>query len=169
MRTLYYCHINSHYKVFNTGNVQVNTVLQFAYQTLRQRCTNVCRATQSRTGLFLMWYIALMTDTVSDSRTASNPLPPPSPSKHKTFVSHLYNVGPTSETLGRRCTNVYKCFVFAGHFSLTIEGMSAIFSLIMELWSGIKFIIFWICYRLRPFVKIYKYSHIKFCIYNNDT
>ena len=28
------------------------------------------------------------------------------PSKHKTFLKHLCNVGPTSETLGRRCTNV---------------------------------------------------------------
>ena len=27
-------------------------------------------------------------------------------SKHKTFVLHLYNVGPTSKTLGRRCINV---------------------------------------------------------------
>ena len=28
------------------------------------------------------------------------------PSKHKTFVVHLYNVGPMSKRLGRRCTNV---------------------------------------------------------------
>ena len=32
------------------------------------------------------------------------------PSKHKTFVYHLYNVGPTSKTLGRRCTNVIQLF-----------------------------------------------------------
>ena len=32
------------------------------------------------------------------------------PRKHKTFVSHLYNVGPTSETLGRHCTNVIQMF-----------------------------------------------------------
>ena len=37
---------------------------------------------------------------------ASNGLP----SKHKTFVSHLYNVGPTSKTLGRRCTNGIQMF-----------------------------------------------------------
>ena len=28
------------------------------------------------------------------------------PSKYETFVCHLYNVGPTSKTLGRRSTNV---------------------------------------------------------------
>ena len=32
------------------------------------------------------------------------------PSMHKTFVWHLYNVGPTSKTLGRRCTNVIQMF-----------------------------------------------------------
>ena len=32
------------------------------------------------------------------------------PSKHKTFVLHLYNVGPTSKTLGRRCINVIQMF-----------------------------------------------------------
>ena len=32
------------------------------------------------------------------------------PSKHKTFVKHLYNVGPTSKMLGRRCTNVIQMF-----------------------------------------------------------
>ena len=32
------------------------------------------------------------------------------PSKHKTFVWHLYNVGPTSKTLGRRCINVIQMF-----------------------------------------------------------
>ena len=31
------------------------------------------------------------------------------PSKHKTFVWHLYNVGPTAKTLGRRC-RPYKCY-----------------------------------------------------------
>ena len=30
----------------------------------------------------------------------------PLPSKHKTFVYYLYNVGPASKTLGRRCINV---------------------------------------------------------------
>ena len=32
------------------------------------------------------------------------------PGKHKTFLKHLYNAGPTSKTLGRRCTNVIKMF-----------------------------------------------------------
>ena len=32
------------------------------------------------------------------------------PSKQKTFVEHLYNVGPTSKTLGRHCTNVIQMF-----------------------------------------------------------
>ena len=32
------------------------------------------------------------------------------PSKHKTFVSHLYNVGPTSSTLVHHCTDVIKMF-----------------------------------------------------------
>ena len=30
-----------------------------------------------------------------------------------TFVSHLYKVGPTSKTLGRRCTHVIEMFAFA--------------------------------------------------------
>ena len=33
-----------------------------------------------------------------------------SPSKHKTFEKQLYNVGPTSKTLGRRCIYVIKMF-----------------------------------------------------------
>ena len=32
------------------------------------------------------------------------------PSKHKTFVWHSYNVGPTSLTLGRRCINVIQIY-----------------------------------------------------------
>ena len=32
------------------------------------------------------------------------------PRKHKTFVYHLYNVGPTSKTLGRRCINAIQMF-----------------------------------------------------------
>ena len=32
------------------------------------------------------------------------------PSKHKTFVYHLYNVGPTSKPLGRHCTNGIQMF-----------------------------------------------------------
>ena len=32
------------------------------------------------------------------------------PSKHKTFVWHLYNIGPTSKTLDRHCTNVIQMF-----------------------------------------------------------
>ena len=34
------------------------------------------------------------------------------PSKHKIFVWHLYNVGPTSSTLVQHCIKSYKCFVF---------------------------------------------------------
>ena len=56
----------------------------------------------------LAWKAALLTTTLG---------PPPAlrregriPSKHKTFVEHLYNVGPTSKTLGRRCTNVIQMF-----------------------------------------------------------
>ena len=32
------------------------------------------------------------------------------PSKHKTFLNHLYNVGPTSLTLVQHCTNVIQMF-----------------------------------------------------------
>ena len=32
------------------------------------------------------------------------------PSKHKTFVKHLYNVGPTSSTSVQHCTNVIQMF-----------------------------------------------------------
>ena len=32
------------------------------------------------------------------------------PSDHKTFLLHLYNSGPTSKTLGRRCINVIEMF-----------------------------------------------------------
>ena len=35
-------------------------------------------------------------------------------SKHKPFVYHLYNVGPTSKTLADVVQMLYKCFVFAG-------------------------------------------------------
>ena len=50
------------------------------------------------------------------------------PSKHKTFVWYLYNVGPTSKTLGRRCSNVIQmfciCWVHSGgsnlHFGAAI-------------------------------------------------
>ena len=38
------------------------------------------------------------------------------PSKHKTFVQHLYNVGPTSSTLDQQCIKVIQFFcVFAGN------------------------------------------------------
>ena len=49
------------------------------------------------------------------------------PSKHKTFLWYLYNVGITSKTLGRRCTNVIQmfcvCWVGAGpyHFTKTFS------------------------------------------------
>ena len=50
--------------------------------------------------------------------TIQTPTCVPHPRKHKTSVEHLYNVGPTSSTLGQYCANViqmlYKCFVFAG-------------------------------------------------------
>ena len=36
------------------------------------------------------------------------------PSKCKTFVWHLCNVGPTSSTLVQHCIKSYKCFVFTG-------------------------------------------------------
>ena len=39
---------------------------------------------------------------------------PVDPRKYKTFVWHLYNVGPTSSTLVQHCTNVIKCFVLTG-------------------------------------------------------
>ena len=42
--------------------------------------------------------------------SCSTILNPYYPSKHKTFVLHLCNVGPTSKTLGRRCTNVIQMF-----------------------------------------------------------
>ena len=51
--------------------------------------------------------------------------------KHKTFVSHLYNVGPTSKTLGRRCIIVYKDFVFVDRcitcLSLKSNGMYGLY------------------------------------------
>ena len=58
--------------------------------------------------------------TVSDAGPASNQhwfnasclLGCVQPSKHKTFVYHLYNVGPTSNRLVQM---LYRCFVFAGN------------------------------------------------------
>ena len=40
------------------------------------------------------------------------------PSKHKTFVLHLYNAGPTSSTLAQHGINAigYKCFVLAEQY-----------------------------------------------------
>ena len=43
------------------------------------------------------------------------------PSKHKTFLSHLCNVGPTSKTLGRRCTNVIQMFCLYWECPLAIN------------------------------------------------
>ena len=58
--------------------------------------------------------------TVSDAGPASNQhwfnasclLGCVQPSKHKTFVYHLYNVGPTSNRLVQM---LYRCFLFAGN------------------------------------------------------
>ena len=47
---------------------------------------------------------------VISSRSNSARIPPSYPSEHWTFVWPLYNVGPTSKTLGRRCTNVIQMF-----------------------------------------------------------
>ena len=47
---------------------------------------------------------------VISSRSNSARIPPSYPSEHWTFVWHLYNVGPTSKTLGRRCTNGIQMF-----------------------------------------------------------
>ena len=46
--------------------------------------------------------------------------------KHKTFVQHFYNVGPTSKTLARANVEdagptLYKCFVFTGMLSSNID------------------------------------------------
>ena len=46
------------------------------------------------------------------------------PSKHKTLVEHLYNVGLTSKTLGRRCPNFihfFLCLLGYVIFCTTIE------------------------------------------------
>ena len=43
------------------------------------------------------------------------------PSKHKTFVLHLYNVGPTSSTLNQLCTNVVQMFYSGRLPSIYIE------------------------------------------------
>ena len=45
------------------------------------------------------------------------------PSKHKTFVQHLYNVGPTSSTLVQRCINVIQMFCVC--FTYCLAGTSA--------------------------------------------
>ena len=37
------------------------------------------------------------------------------PSKNKTFVYYVYNVGPTSKTLGQNCTDVIQMSLFTGH------------------------------------------------------
>ena len=36
------------------------------------------------------------------------------PSRHKTFVERLYNVGRTSSTFVQHCIKTYKCSVFTG-------------------------------------------------------
>ena len=40
-----------------------------------------------------------------------------SPSKHKTFVQHLYNVGQRLRRWSNIVQMLYKCFVFAGYCS----------------------------------------------------
>ena len=37
------------------------------------------------------------------------------PANTKHLYNIVYNVGPTSKTLGRRCTMLFKCFAFAGY------------------------------------------------------
>ena len=44
------------------------------------------------------------------------------PSKNKTFVQHLYNVGPTSSTLVQHCINVIQIFCFFTEIGLS-EGI----------------------------------------------
>ena len=45
------------------------------------------------------------------------------PSKHETFVKHLYNFGPTSETLGQHCTNVIQmvCVCWDRMWFITVD------------------------------------------------
>ena len=46
-------------------------------------------------------------------------------SKRKTFIWHLYNVGPTSKTSGRRCTNIIQMFcVYWKHLTDVSPAMS---------------------------------------------
>ena len=50
---------------------------------------------------------------------------PRGPSEHKTFVRHLYNVGPTWKTLGRRCTNGIQMLCF---FTVVVLYFATVFA-----------------------------------------
>ena len=49
-------------------------------------------------------------------------------SKHKTFVWHLYNAGPTLKTWGRRCTNVIQMFCVCWATTLCLSRTYSIYS-----------------------------------------
>ena len=62
------------------------------------------------------------------------------PSKYKTFVWYLYNVGPTSQTLGRLCTNVIQmfcvCWVITRHHQVHYARLTLCWSDLHEIWLG---------------------------------
>ena len=51
-------------------------------------------------------------------------------SKHKTFVYHLYNVGPTSSTLVQHCTNVIQMFRVCWVITRTKQQRSSMFRIV---------------------------------------
>ena len=61
------------------------------------------------------------------------------PSKHKTFVWPLFNVGPTSNTLGRRCTNAIQMFfvcwdLWRGKIEMTYHAEGLIYNYVVKAW-----------------------------------
>ena len=61
------------------------------------------------------------------------------PSKHKTFVWHLYNVGPTSSTLVQHCTNVIQmfCVCWPAHLCPGVQQTQDVESTLVYRWSTV--------------------------------
>ena len=58
------------------------------------------------------------------------------PSKHTTFIEHLYNAGPTSKTLDQHCINVVQIFVFVWVLWSVKVSESTSYVAIYMIWFG---------------------------------
>ena len=72
------------------------------------------------------------------------------PNKSKTFVYHLYNVGPTSKTLGRRCINVIQMFcVYWVAYIVLCWFMSRLCWLDLKQIDSVHYVYMWVKFVVR--------------------